>query len=90
MGVDIGPRKDGESGDNNEGFSKYRALVGSLIWLPGMTRLDIANELRACARHCHNPSPCHWKVLLQVSAYENARFEVPSEFWFDAVCVRGC
>ena len=42
------------------------------MWLSVMTRPDIANSLRACARHSHNPSPRHWKVLLQVAAYVNA------------------
>ena len=46
-GVDLGPRKDGEPGGNEE-FSKYCALVGSLMWLSAMTRSDIANTLRAC------------------------------------------
>ena len=56
LGVDLGPRKDGEPGCN-EDFPKNRALVGSLMWLSVMTRPDIANALRACARHSHNPSP---------------------------------
>ena len=70
-GVDLGPRKDGEPGGNEE-FPKYRALVWSLMWLSVMARPDIANSLRACARHSHNPSPRHWKALLQVAAYVNA------------------
>ena len=53
-------------------FPQYRALVGSLMWLSVMTRPDIANALRACARHSHNPSPRHWMALLQVAAYVNA------------------
>ena len=36
-GVDLGPRKYGEPGGNEE-FPKYRALVGSLIWSLVMTR----------------------------------------------------
>ena len=59
-GVDLGPIKDGEPGCNEE-FPKYRALVGSLMWLSAMTRPDIANALCVCARHIHNPSPRHWK-----------------------------
>ena len=70
-GVDLGPRKDGELGGNEE-FPKYRALVGSLMWLSVMTRPDIANALRACARHTHNPGTRQWKALLQVAAYANA------------------
>ena len=78
-GVDLGPRKDGEPGGNEE-FPKYRALVGSLMWLSVMTRPDIANALRACARHSHNPSPRHWKTLLQVAAYVNATKEMGLRF----------
>ena len=62
-GVDLGPRKDGEPGGKNE-FSLYQPLAGSLMWLSVMTRPDIVNALRACARHSHNPSPRHWKALL--------------------------
>ena len=70
-GVDLGPRKDGEH-RGNEGFPKYRASVGSLMWLSVMSRPDIASPLRACARHGHNPSPRHWKALLKVAKYVNA------------------
>ena len=68
QGVDLGPRKDGEPGGNEE-FRKYRALVGSLMWLSVMTMPDIANAFRACTRHSHNPTSRHWKALLQVAAY---------------------
>ena len=78
-GVDLGPRKYGEPGGNEE-FPKYRALVGSLMWLLVMTKSDIANAFRACARHGHNPSPRHWKVLLQVAAYVNATKEIGLRF----------
>ena len=91
-GVDFGPRKDGEPGGSKE-FPKYRPLVGSLVWLSVMTRPDIANALRACARHSHKPSPRHWKVLLQVAVYVNATKEMvwgSFGFWFEAVCVRRC
>ena len=78
-GVDLGPRKDGKPGCN-EDFPKYRASVGSLMWLSVMTRPDIANALRACARHSHNPCPRHWKALLQVAAYVNATKEMGLRF----------
>ena len=78
-GVDFGPKKDGEPGGNEE-CPKYRALVGSLMWLSVMTRPDIANALRACARHSHNPRPRHWKALLQVAAYVNATKEIGLRF----------
>ena len=70
-GVDLGPRKEGEPGRNEE-VPQYRSLVGSLMWLSIMTRPDMTNTLRGCARQSHNPSPRHWKALLQVAAYVNA------------------
>ena len=74
-GVDLGPRKDGEPGGNEE-FPKCHALVGSLMWLSVLTRPDIANAILTCARHSHNPSPRHWKALLQLAAYVNATKEM--------------
>ena len=50
------------------------------MWLSVMTRPDIANALRACARHSYNPSPRHWKALLQVAAYVNATQEMGLRF----------
>ena len=34
------------------------------------------NALRACARHGHNPSPRHWKALLQVAMHVNGTKEI--------------
>ena len=70
-GIDLGPRKEDEPG-GSEDFPQYRALVGSLMWLSVMTRPDIANALRACARH--------WKALLQIAAYVKATKEVGLRF----------
>ena len=39
------------------------------MWLSVMTRPDIAKALCPCACHSHNPSPRHWKGLLEVAAY---------------------
>ena len=50
------------------------------MWLSVLTRPDIANALRACARHSHNPSPRHWKAFLQVAAYVNATKEISLRF----------
>ena len=47
LGVDLGPRKDGEPGGKGE-FLLYRPLVSSLMWLSVMTRPDIAKM--HCAR----------------------------------------
>ena len=56
------------------------SLVGSLMWLSVMTRPDIANALRACARHSHNPSARHWKAVLQIAACVNSTKEIGLKF----------
>ena len=45
-----------------------------------MTRPDIANALRACARRSHNSSPRHWKALLQIAMYVNSTEEIGLKF----------
>ena len=69
-GADLGPRKDGEPGDNGQ-FSRYRALVGNLMWMPVIiiNGSDITNVLCACERHSHDPSPRRFKVLFQAVVF---------------------
>ena len=43
--------------------------VGSLMWLVTMTRPDIANAVRAVARHSHSPTERHWKAVLKIIEY---------------------
>ena len=43
-------------------------------------RPDIANALRACARLSHNPSPWHWKALLQITACVNSTKKIGRRF----------
>ena len=50
-----------------------------------MTRPDIANALRTCAGDSHNPSPRHWKMLLQIAAYVNSTKEMGQK----SVCCPG-
>ena len=69
-GVDLGPRAEGETGGNEE-FGDYHAFcVESPILMSVMTRQDIVNALRPCARHSHTPTVRHWKALLQKVAYD--------------------
>ena len=63
--VDLGPRRnDGPVCDE-----PVRAVVGSLIWLGGMTRPDIANAVRAVARQAHDPAERHWRAVRKIIAY---------------------
>ena len=61
----------------NEEFAAYRAFVGSLVLMSVMTRQDIVNALRPCARRSHTPTVRNWKALLQkVAYYVNATKEI--------------
>ena len=48
-----------------------RVAAGKLIWLGGMTRPDIADAVRAVARHTHNPPERHWRAVRKMIAYLN-------------------
>ena len=65
VGANLEARMEGESG----GPWPYREAVGSLMWLVTMTRPDIANAVRAVARHSHNPTERHWKAVLKIIEY---------------------
>ena len=65
--VDLGPRKNDEPVCDKP----VRVAVGSLIWLSGMTRPDIANTVRAVARQAHDPAERHWRVVRKIIPYLN-------------------
>ena len=39
------------------------------MWLVVMSRPDIANAVRAVARHSHDPTARHWKAVLLIIEY---------------------
>ena len=65
--TDLGPRRNDEPVCNK----LVRAAVGSLIWLGGMTRPDIASSVRAVARQAHDPAERHWRAVRKTIAYLN-------------------
>ena len=65
--ADLGPRRNDEPVCDKP----VRAAVGSLIWLGGMTRPDIANAFRAVARQAHDPAERHWLPVRKIIAYLN-------------------
>ena len=65
--ADVGPRRNDEPVSDKP----VRAAVGSLIWLGGMTRPDIANAVRAVARQAHDPAERHWRSVRKTIAYLN-------------------
>ena len=65
--ADLGPRMEGEPVCDNP----VRAAVGSLIWVGGMTRPDIANTVRAVAHQAHDPAERHWRTVYKIISYLN-------------------
>ena len=65
--ADLDPRRNDEPVCDKP----VRAAVGSLIWLGGMTRPDIANAVRAVVRQAHNPAERHWRAVRKLIAYLN-------------------
>ena len=52
-----------------EGGWPFRELVGCLMWLANQTRPDIANAVRAVARHTNSPKEIHWKTAVGIIEY---------------------
>ncbi len=47
----------------------YRALMGGLQYVMGLTRPDIAFAVIAASRYCHNPGQAHWNAAKRILAY---------------------
>ena len=47
----------------------FREVVGCLMWIANQTRPDIANSVRAVARHSHEPKESHWKAAQKILEY---------------------
>ena len=65
--ADLGPRREEEPVCDKP----VRAVVGSLIWVGGLIRPDIANAVRAVARQAHDPSERHWRAVCKIISYLN-------------------
>jgi len=47
----------------------YQAVVGSLLYLPNKTRLDIAYTVSTVTRSCAKPTKEHWAAVKRVLRY---------------------
>ena len=63
--ANLGARVEGESG----GTWPYKEAVGGLMWLVGMSRPDITNDVQAVSRQSNSPAKRHWKAVLQIIRY---------------------
>ena len=66
--VNLRPVKD----DNDAKNVPFREVVGCLMWIANQTRPDIANAVRAVARHSHDPKEIHWKAAQKILQYLRA------------------
>lgn len=60
------PPKETSSTSNT---TAYRALIGGLLYVMGLTRPDIAFAVIAVSRYCQNPGRAHWKAAKLILAY---------------------
>ena len=47
----------------------YRNLLGSLLYISGITRPDITTAISILSRFCSNPGVAHWKALKRILIY---------------------
>ena len=66
-GADLGPKRDDESG----GDWPVREVVGGLLWLSTITRLDITNAVQAVARYAHTPTERLLQAIMKILSYLN-------------------
>ena len=65
-------------------MSRFREIVGSLMWIANQTRPDIANAVRAVARFSHDPKPIHYKAAQKILEYLNATSDLGLTFRRDS------
>ena len=58
-----------EHDEMSEFRTAYMAIVGGLLWLANMTRVDIAYSASQLARFMTNPGPPHFKAAIRVLIY---------------------
>ena len=63
--ADLGPRREGEPVCDKPA----RVAFGSLIWIGGTTRPDIANAVRTVARQAHDPAKRHGRAVPKITSY---------------------
>ena len=65
--------------DNNAEGVPFREVVRSFMLIANQTRLDIANAVRASARHSHDSKENPWKAAQKIIAYLRATAQLKPE-----------
>ena len=64
------PKTDKEKAEMTKWpYDKYKALLGSLLYLATMTRPDIRYSAGVAARFAQNPGKAHWTLLVRILKY---------------------
>jgi len=63
--------------------TKYRSLVGKLLYINKVSRPEISNAVRELAQYFDNPTHQHWKQLIRVCSYLGCTRE-------RGLCLRKC
>ncbi|CAN0066300.1 unnamed protein product [Choristocarpus tenellus] len=64
-GIDLTPRRTDEE-ELDQKYKPYLTILGKLMFLAGMTRPDLSNNVRELGRYAASPCSRHWKGLQHV------------------------
>ncbi|CAN0067604.1 unnamed protein product, partial [Choristocarpus tenellus] len=66
--MDLTTRRTDEE-ELDQRYKPYRTILGKLMFLAGMTRPDLSNNVRKLGRYAASPCNRHWKGLQHVLRY---------------------
>ncbi len=67
------PKRDTSKLLNDEGHRKYQMLIGMLVWVITIGRIDVAHVTSSLSRFTACPRQGHLERLLRVSGYLKKR-----------------
>ncbi|CAM9821614.1 unnamed protein product [Choristocarpus tenellus] len=74
-GMDLSAKQDHEE-ELDPTIYPYASILGKLMFLAGMTRLDLANSVRELGRRAVSPCMRHWRELQHVLRYVAGTLDV--------------
>jgi len=67
--ADLTPKREDENMLSTEQHSRYRSIIGGLLYLSVGIRPDISFSILVLARHCHEPTKRHMVYLKCILRY---------------------